>query len=176
VLFAVAIGASVIHVDTNIGSFIWLGLYGRRLHDFGRSRWWAAGVLALALFPVVAGALLGDVAFRYALFHNGVDGAGRSSWIYFGVIGFAFLIQHSFTVWLGLQKGDEGENRYGRAPGTPERKSWQPSSWEPIDWEPDEPSAPTTSPAGPPLRPSVGASQFGNKARPVFGRRPSRAS
>jgi uncharacterized membrane protein YhaH (DUF805 family) len=169
-------GASVIHVDTNIGSFIWLGLYGRRLHDFGRSRWWAAGVLALALFPVVAGALLGGEAFRYALFHNGGDSAGRSSWIYFGVIGIAFLIQHSFTVWLGLQKGDAGENRYGRAPGTPERKSWQPSSWEPIDWEPDEPYEPTTSAAAPSPRPSVAASQFGNKARPAFGRRPSRAS
>jgi uncharacterized membrane protein YhaH (DUF805 family) len=176
VLFVSPILAKAVHLPAEGTEVFWLILYGRRLHDFGKTLWWAVGVILLSLIPVILlGGIEGD-SFRDLMLNQGIDDSGHRSLAYLAAIGSAFLIQHGFTVWLGLQKGDEGQNRFG----TPKR-SWgstrqaptsgEPTIWEARLWEDEEPW-PTSTPAPP--RAPTGATQYAtNNTRPVFGRRPS---
>jgi uncharacterized membrane protein YhaH (DUF805 family) len=93
--------------------FAWLSVdlwpaYAWRLHDLGRSGW-TAGPL---LFGV---ATLGLFGF-FALLTRAIAGANTPSWAIlaqFGLIA-APIGSIAFTVWLGLLKGDEGDNRFER--------------------------------------------------------------
>jgi uncharacterized membrane protein YhaH (DUF805 family) len=82
--------------------------YAWRLHDLGRSGWTAGPVL----FAVAALTLFGF----FGLLTRAVAGANAPSWAVvaqFGVIA-APIASIAFTVWLGLLKGDAGENRFER--------------------------------------------------------------
>ena len=175
-LFAVPVLASTVHLPVEGAEVLWLILYARRLHDFGKTLWWAVGAILLSLVPVILlGAIAGE-SFRGLILNQGVDDSGHRSLAYLAAIGGAFLIQHSFTVWLGLQKGDEGQNRFG-AP----KKNWgsttqaptsgEPSIWDARLWEDEEPW-PTATPAPPSAAP-VASHYVTNNTRPAFGRRPS---
>jgi uncharacterized membrane protein YhaH (DUF805 family) len=91
--------------------FIWISLdlwpaYAWRMHDLGRSGW-TAGPL---LFGVAMLSWLGFVG----LLNGALAGSVAPPWTkvaQFGLIA-APLGSIAFTVWLGLQKGDEGENRF----------------------------------------------------------------
>jgi uncharacterized membrane protein YhaH (DUF805 family) len=181
VLFVAPLLTNIVHLPVEGSEVFWLLLYGRRLHDFGKTLWWAVGAILLSLVPVILlGAIQGE-SFRGLILNQGVDDSGHRSLAYLGAIGGAFLIQHSFTVWLGLQKGDEGQNRFG-----PPKKNWgstrqgptsgEPSIWEARLWEDDEPwptKTPTPTKAPAPPRARTGAPQYTtNNPRPVFGRRP----
>ena len=181
ILFVSPMLASIVHLPVEGSEVFWLILYGRRLHDFGKTLWWAVGAIILSLVPVILLGAIEGASFRDLILNQGVDDSGHRSLAYFGAIGSAFLIQHSFTVWLGLRKGDEGQNRFGTA-----KKSWgstrqgptsgEPTIWEARLWEDDEPwptktPAPTMVPALP--RAPTGAPPYAtNNNRPVFGRRP----
>jgi uncharacterized membrane protein YhaH (DUF805 family) len=176
VLFVSPVLASIVHMPVEGSEAFWLILYARRLHDFGKTLWWAVGVILLSLVPVIVlGAIEGE-SFRGLILNQGVDDSGHRSVAYLAAIGGTFLIQHSFTVWLGLQNGDEGQNRFG----TP-KKSWrstrqeptsgEPSIWEARLWEDEEPW-PTRAPA-PPSAPTGAPQYTTNNTRPAFGRRPS---
>ena len=177
VLLAAPALANMAHLPVAGTEALWLVLYGRRLHDFGKTRWWAVGVILLSLLPAILFGALDGESFRNVILHQGVDESGHRSLAYIGAIGGAFLIQHGFTVWLGLQKSDEGQNRFG-----PPQKSWgstgqrpksaEPSIWEARLWEDEEPRAPTMTPA-PPRAPPAAAQYATHDTRPVFGRRPS---
>src|SRR5579859_7629813 len=104
VLFAAPMLANIVHLPAEGSEAFWLILYGRRLHDFGKTLWWAVGVIMLSLVPVILlGAIEGE-SFRGLILNQGVDDSGHRSLAYLGAIGSALLIQHSFTVWLGMQK------------------------------------------------------------------------
>ena len=171
VLFVSPILANIVHLPVDGTDAFWLILYSRRLHDFGKTLWWAVGAILLSLVPVILlGAIAGD-SFRDLILNQGVDDSGHRSLAYLAAIGSALLIQHAFTVWLGLQKGDEGQNRFG----TP-KKNWgstrhpptsgEPTIWEARLWEDEEPWPPPKAPPGP-------THYVTNNTRPVFGRRPS---
>lgn len=175
-LFAAPVLASTVHLPVEGSEAFWLVLYARRLHDFGKTLWWAVGAILLSLVPVILlGAIAGE-SFRGLILNQGVDDSGHRSLPYLAAIGSAFLIQHAFTVWLGLQKGDEGQNRFG-AP----KKNWgstgqaptsgETSIWEARLWEDDEPW-PAATPA-PPRASPVAPHYVTNSARPAFGRRRS---
>lgn len=87
----------------------------KRLHDMGKSGWLAAipyGVTAAAV-------LLSAITFMGGMVssHNGNDygalagmGAAGAVW------GLAFLVNLAFLIWLGVTKGNAGDNAYGPPP------------------------------------------------------------
>ncbi|HLZ83219.1 MAG TPA: DUF805 domain-containing protein [Caulobacteraceae bacterium] len=177
-LFVAPVLANMVHLPVTGAEAFWLVLYARRLHDFGKTLWWAVGVVLLSLVPLVLLAAVEGASFRDLILQQGVDDSGHRSLAYLAAIGCAFLIQHVFTVWLGLQKGDEGQNRFGMP-----KKSWgstrpaptsgEPSIWEARLWEDEEPGAPTMTPAPPRGASPVAARYATSNPRPVFGRRAS---
>jgi uncharacterized membrane protein YhaH (DUF805 family) len=167
--------ANIVHLPVEGSETFWLILYGRRLHDFGKTLWWAVGVILLSLVPVILLRAIGGESFRDLIPNQGVDDAGHRSLAYLAAIGSAFLIQHAFTVWLGMQKGDEGQNRFGRPQkswGSPSQgpTSGEPTIWEARLWEDEEPW-PTRTQA-PPTTPAGATPYETNNTRRVFGRRP----
>ena len=99
----------------------WICLFSKRLHDFGKSGWlvllpfavWI-GALCVGFFlggaGMIAGAMSGynDVAAATAF-----GGAG----LILGLMGLAGLVNLVFLLWVGLSKGDEGDNAYGPPAG-----------------------------------------------------------
>lgn len=120
-ILAVAIGMYVVPGQTMPAwvfycLFAWLSVdlwpaYAWRLHDLGHSGW-AAGPL---LFGVATLTLFGF----FALLTRAVAGVNAPAWstlAQFGLIA-APIGSIAFTIWLGLQKGDEGENKFERWKG-----------------------------------------------------------
>ena len=103
-LIALGIGLSFIPGVSKGGGYgvgvamIWL--FTARLHDIGRSGWWQAGLYAVQLALVAAGAVSGEAAL------NLMTLAGLA-------------LQLVFTVVLGAIPGQAGPNRFGPAPGQP---------------------------------------------------------
>jgi uncharacterized membrane protein YhaH (DUF805 family) len=135
VLFVSPVLANIVHLPVEGTEVFWLVLYGRRLHDFGKTLWWAVGVVLLSLVPVILLGAIEGKAFRDLMLNQGVDDSGHRSLAYLAAIGSAFLIQHGFTVWLGLQKGDEGQNRFGTPKKSLGSTRPAPASGEPSIWE-----------------------------------------
>ena len=69
-----------------------------RLHDIGRSAWWAGGAFIAELVTAVA-------AFALLPMQTALT-----------VMGCFVLIAAALLVWLGFVPGDPGENAYGEAP------------------------------------------------------------
>ena len=103
-LIALGIGLSFIPGVSKGGGYgigvamIWL--FTARLHDIGRSGWWQAGLYAVQLAVVAAGAVSGEAAL------NLMTLAG-------------IALQLVFTVVLGAIPGQAGPNRFGPASGQP---------------------------------------------------------
>ncbi|MEM7767400.1 MAG: tetratricopeptide repeat protein [Pseudomonadota bacterium] len=80
-------------------------LYGKRLHDFGQSAWLYGG---LQIFGFMLG-MIGGVAAE----SGSMDPAGL-----LGLIGFMFLVNIGFTLWVGLTDTEPRPNKHGPVPGT----------------------------------------------------------
>ncbi|XBQ15994.1 MAG: DUF805 domain-containing protein [Oceanicaulis sp.] len=106
---------------------IWVGIavYGKRLHDAGKTAWlhavpWALNIL---LF-IIALVMIGGALFNLIL--NSAGGAEPSdqdiiamvsaSGGGFLVLTLGFLVWVAYTIWVGVLKGDPGANQYGPAP------------------------------------------------------------
>jgi hypothetical protein len=151
-----------------IVSGLWIALYRTRLRDCGKTQWWALGVILAEMLPFLIAGVFGGQSFVYAITHQGVDESGGRSGIYTAAIVGAFLIQFSFTVWLGSLKGKEA------SPLLSATTNEKPSIWEARSWEDDEPRPQPSVPAPAPTRPMDyrGAPQVApRQARPAFGRR-----
>ncbi|MBO6765138.1 DUF805 domain-containing protein [Maricaulis sp.] len=109
-----------------LGGLVWLVLiyvgvcvYGKRLHDAGRSAWvhmipWAITGLLVLMAVMIAGATLlsrmlsgGDIN----LFNMFALGGALSM-----LAGFGNLVWLIYTLWVGLSAGQAGANAYGPAP------------------------------------------------------------
>jgi uncharacterized membrane protein YhaH (DUF805 family) len=88
---------------------LWVMVYARRLHDLGKSGWWGVAALLVSAIPMVLGLMFGGSQVASAVTSRGV------TWYDAPILGSA-LIQHSFTLWLGLRKGKVDENRFGLPP------------------------------------------------------------
>ncbi len=109
-----------------LGGLIWLGLiwvgicvYGKRLHDSGRSAWlhvipWGVSLLAGLISAIIVGG---------ALFVGFMSGEGVSLFslmaaggLVSGVSGISTLVWLGYTLWVGFADGQPGANAYGPAP------------------------------------------------------------
>ncbi|MDO1558121.1 DUF805 domain-containing protein [Brevundimonas sp. 2R-24] len=104
---------------------IWpnIAVYAKRLHDFGKSAWlvlipFVVNVIGLflmggAIFAAVGGAAMTGTDEAAAT--AAMAGAGSA-----GLIGLVlFVVNIGFLLWVGLSKGDPGENRFGPPRTTP---------------------------------------------------------
>ena len=109
-----------------IGGLVWLGLiwvgicvYGKRLHDAGRSAWihvipWGISLVTSTISGVILGgsilaaALAGDDFTIMPLLAAGG--------LVTGLTGLSTLVWLSYTAWVGLAEGQGGTNAYGPAP------------------------------------------------------------
>ena len=85
-------------------------VYGKRLHDMGRSAW-LFGAYCLVLFVVTC------AAFLLAAWAAGFEDPARQ-----GVVGVVAatvagsMAWLAFTIWVGAGAGQDGPNRYGPVP------------------------------------------------------------
>ncbi|WP_394694389.1 DUF805 domain-containing protein [Hyphobacterium sp.] len=120
------VGGMIPFLGFFIGLFlIYVGVcvYGKRLHDAGKTAWIHGGVWAVQIVLGIVGFALAGGAIMAALANgNGSDEAtfaaimGASGSLFL-VGGLGFLIWIIYTIWVGISAGDPGENRYGPAPG-----------------------------------------------------------
>jgi uncharacterized membrane protein YhaH (DUF805 family) len=94
----------------------WVCLYSKRLHDMGKTGWLqlipiAVFCVAMILAFITGGAamLTGAAGGNPAAAMAGMGMAGL-------IFGLAFLVWIGFLLWVGLSKGEPGENQYGPAP------------------------------------------------------------
>jgi uncharacterized membrane protein YhaH (DUF805 family) len=96
-------------------------LMSKRLHDMGKSGWLAAvpyGLMAIAMvltILTVFGVMAASGAGQY-----GAPAAGMGAVAAAGMAGMvmivAGLVSLAFLLWVGLSKGNPGDNQYGPAP------------------------------------------------------------
>ncbi|WP_300531857.1 DUF805 domain-containing protein [Maricaulis sp.] len=109
-----------------LGTLIWLVLiyvgvcvYGKRLHDAGRSAIFHAIPWVFWIFTLVASAMLMGGTLMTAILSDGdispvaVMSAGGA---FLFLNGLSTLVWLVYTLWVGLAQGDPGENAYGPAP------------------------------------------------------------
>lgn len=105
-------------------ALIWVGIavYGKRLHDAGKTAWLHALPWAVSIVLMTIGAVMAGGAVFAAMMGGGDDvdvatmlaGAGAASLFFL----LSFVVWIAYTIWVGLLKGDAGDNRFGPAPGT----------------------------------------------------------
>lgn len=100
---------------------IWANIcvYGKRLHDMGRSAWWLLpfmffGMLSwIAAFAFLGFTLAGMDARQSNLPIDSDTGLALLA----GAAGFWIILYWGFTIWVGATPSEPRENRFGPAPG-----------------------------------------------------------
>ena len=106
-----------------VSLYVWVCLYSKRLHDFGRSGWLTAIPIGLFVLACVLGvAAMGGMAAmgaftgmhgENAAMHTGaMMGMGFTA-LLFMLVG---LVALGFLLWVGLTPGEAGPNKYGDPP------------------------------------------------------------
>ena len=102
-------------------TFIWLLLWAWRLHDFGKSGWYGVAVMGTMILIVIFAFAFGGSEFSTAFGDSIGKDDGRATFngnLMVLVFYLALLsIQFGFTLWVGLKRGDAGENAYGPPTG-----------------------------------------------------------
>jgi len=120
-LLLVGIGLAWANVGGASGAttFLWILIWNRRLHDTGQSGWIILIPLGLMIVATAAGLYFGGKevleAFEYSQTGKGPI-TDRGAWMLIGVVLAAIAIQAGFTIWLGIRKGEPGENHFGPPP------------------------------------------------------------
>jgi uncharacterized membrane protein YhaH (DUF805 family) len=120
-LLLVGIGLAYANVGGASGAttFLWILVWNRRLHDIGQSGWIILAPLGLMIAATAAGLVLGGDELLNA-FEYSQKGSGpvtdRGAWLFAGTVLVLIAIQFGFTIWLGIKKGDPGDNRFGPPP------------------------------------------------------------
>jgi uncharacterized membrane protein YhaH (DUF805 family) len=100
-------------------TFLWILIWNRRLHDIGQSGWIVMIPLGLIVAAAIAGVAFGGGEMLNA-FQYSQKGSGpvteRGAWLFVGLVLALIAIQFGFTIWLGVRKGDPGDNRFGPPP------------------------------------------------------------
>ncbi|WP_421792018.1 DUF805 domain-containing protein [Hyphobacterium sp.] len=112
-----------------IGMIIWLALlyigvcvFGKRLHDAGRSAWLHGAVWLVQIALTIVGFMIAGGAVLAAVTSGGGDEAaimaaiGASGGLFL-VFGLGLLIWIVYTIWVGVAASDPNDNRFGPAAG-----------------------------------------------------------
>lgn len=112
-----------------LGFIISLGLiyvgvcvYGKRLHDAGKSAWlhalpWAVSIVLSVLgFVFAGGAVMSAMMAGDGQMNPMAAIAAGGTFALF--MSLSFLVWIVYTIWVGVLKSDPGANQYGAAPGT----------------------------------------------------------
>lgn len=98
--------------------YVGICVYGKRLHDIGKSAWlhvvpWAVTLLLWGVgFMMVGGAILSMILNDEADPLTIISAGGGILM----VMGINTLVWLGYTVWLGTARGEDGANEYGPAP------------------------------------------------------------
>jgi uncharacterized membrane protein YhaH (DUF805 family) len=121
-LLIVGLGLALANVGGASGAttFLWVMVWARRLHDFGKSGWIIAIPIGLMIVAsAVAFALGGQQLVETMRYIETSTGAisEQGAWQFLGLVGVALVIQGGFTIWLGVKASEPGSNRFGPPPG-----------------------------------------------------------
>jgi uncharacterized membrane protein YhaH (DUF805 family) len=94
-------------------------IHAKRLHDMGHTAWLLFAPFVISIAAFVAAAVVGGAGLLAAM----QQGEWSGMWTAAGGIGLsiilvmiAFLTGIAFLLWVGLSRGQPGENRYGPPP------------------------------------------------------------
>ncbi|NEX91875.1 DUF805 domain-containing protein [Caulobacter sp. 17J65-9] len=106
--------------SSGVMTVLWSMAYVRRLHDLNRTGWWVAALFGLQLAVLGLALALGGQGALAALAGDAaaVDTPEGQVDLLVGMGGVvvALLMQAGFSLWLGVVRGDAGDNRFGPAP------------------------------------------------------------
>ena len=105
-------------VSENLGSgmsFVFLAVQIRRLHDFGRSGWWLIPLSAIPLALPLTAFQLGLQGDTYPF--DPAQFAKAEGWSNMALVA-SMLFMLATYIWMGIQRGDAGDNRFGPTPPT----------------------------------------------------------
>lgn len=122
-LFVVALVLEVLHMQAASVAItiMWVITWLRRLHDIGKPGWIALIPVALMFIAIMIGLALGGQPFLNAIvalesMNTNAAIPDRVAYLIIGVGLVAVICQFGFTIWLGVRKGDPGQNRFGPPP------------------------------------------------------------
>lgn len=90
-------------------------IHAKRLHDMGLTGWLMAIPFAVSLVCFIAAVIVGGPAMFGAMSGDAgaaITGMGAAM----GLIAIAFFVGFAFLLWVGLTKGQPGDNRFGSPP------------------------------------------------------------
>lgn len=105
-------------------AYCWVCVFSKRLHDFGRSGWLMLLPVAVWTLAFTLALIFGGLTVLGAIATGMTGGTHPGSWtVMFGALGtmlilfgVAALVKFVFLLWVGLSRGDPGDNRFGPAP------------------------------------------------------------
>ena len=106
---------------------VWMGVavYGKRLHDAGKSAWlhaipWAVTVLTFIVgltMIIAAGVSVGLTADGGDLSPEQIAALISGGGGGIAVMGISTLVWIGYTIWVGVMRGEPGPNAHGAVPG-----------------------------------------------------------
>jgi uncharacterized membrane protein YhaH (DUF805 family) len=122
-LILAAFVLSALHMEAASAAItiMWVITWLRRLHDIGRPGWIAILPILVMIAAIMIGVAIGGQAFLQAI--AAVESMNvravipdKIAYLIIGVGAVAVICQFGFTIWLGVKKGDAGQNRFGPPP------------------------------------------------------------
>lgn len=100
---------------------MWIITWMRRLHDIGRPGWMSLLPVIIGFAIISAGLALAGPSLVNAIADMEKGNpppnlSDRTAYIFIAVVIAALIVQFGFTIWLGVKKGDAGNNRFGAPP------------------------------------------------------------
>jgi len=121
------VGNLIVNVIPFLGILIWLALiwvglavYGKRLHDAGKSAWlhaipWAVNIfLGIIAMIMIGGVIIAAIASGSE--DQGIATIVAGSGLAVTLILLSNLIWLGYTIWVGMLQSEPGDNAYGTAP------------------------------------------------------------
>lgn len=105
--------------------YVGVAVYGKRLHDAGRTAWlhavpWAINIALLVVgFMIFGGAIISAIFAADAGDDVGAAASAIGGGIgFFAVMAAGLLVWIGYTIWVGTLPGEPGPNRFGPVPGS----------------------------------------------------------
>jgi uncharacterized membrane protein YhaH (DUF805 family) len=101
-------------------TIMWVITWIRRLHDIGKPGWFSILPIVIVVGLVLLGFAIGGKAFENIIIGAETGGQISPNDPGFGLVALVIfgglIFQFGFTIWLGMRKGDAGDNKFGAPP------------------------------------------------------------